>query len=144
MGDGQRGIGRERLTERRRGFGILELLEQSHAEVVRAVGVFALRIRDGLKAVPYTVLATRRARDDEQNTCNHEGTKTRRRPRAFHGRRLMGAVRTIPPPSFIVTTWLALSVPTESTRPLGQVILTPSTAVTLPRPKVSGSSLCEA
>ena len=58
--------------------------------------------------------------------------------------RTIGVACTIPAPSLIVRDWSPSTAPTVSTRPLGQAMRTWSTPVAPPRPKVSGSSLCDA
>ena len=123
----------QRLAERRRGRRVVELLQARDAPVVGPVGRFAQgqRIR--------TVRgATRRpGRRQHPRSAPPRDSRHRCSPP-------MASDATSPSPSRTVRRRFAGVRPRRSTCPLGQVTRTESTASARPRPKVSGSSLCEA
>ncbi len=124
-GEGQCGVGRQRGAEGRRGLLGLELLQQGHATVVGAASVFVAGEvgRDRRRAV-----AQRRQEYEargQQQRSQAQGSSCR------------------PAPSRTTTVRPAATSRAVSTCPPGQRTSSAATRRSLPRPKVSGRSLCD-
>ncbi len=127
--DGQSGSQAECLPEKAVRARVVELLQVGDPDVVRAVRTLPLRKGALLKPPCKRTLGT-----EQQHSQQHRGSRARHR---------RAPVRVIPFPSTMVIDEPGGAPGRRSVRPFGQTTSIPVTLAEVPRPNVSGNSLCE-